>query len=62
MKTITNLVELQKVEQIEEFPVFLALLQLHVVLLKAVKGQLGFVIYKHFQRLIEESLLGSCGR
>ena len=47
------LVELQHVEEIEELPVLLLVKKLDVVLLKAVKGELGFVVDVDLKRLHE---------
>ena len=49
------LVELEEIQEIEQFPVFLALLEFHVVLLEPVEGKLRLVIDKYFQSL-EESV------
>jgi len=48
-----HLVKLQQIQQIKQFPVLLALLQFHVVLLQSVQGQLRFVVHEHFQGLTE---------
>lgn len=47
----TNLIEFQRVQQVIQLPVFAALLQLHVVLLKAVKSKLRLVVHKDLQGL-----------
>lgn len=49
--TLRYLVELQNVQQIEKFPVLLVVLQLDVVLLQAVQGQLGLVVHKDLHGL-----------
>ena len=46
-----DLVELEDVEEFKKFFVLLVLLQLDVVLLQAVKGQLSFVVDVNFHRL-----------
>ena len=51
LANITHLVELQNVEQLEEFAVLLVVLQLDVVLLEAVKGQLGLIVDVDLHRL-----------
>lgn len=51
IKSSANLVELQDVEQVEEFAVLLAVLQFAVVLLQTVKSQLRLVVHKHLHRL-----------
>ncbi len=45
------LIELQHIQEVKELPVLLVVLQLDVVLLEAVKRQLGLVIHKNFHRL-----------
>ncbi len=45
------LIELQHIQEVKELPVLLVVLQLDVVLLEAVKCQLGLVIHKNFHRL-----------
>ena len=50
------LVELEDVEELEELPVLLSVLQLDVVLLQAVEGQLGLVVDVDFHRLKRETL------
>ena len=45
------LVELEDVEELEELPVLLSVLQLDVVLLQAVEGQLGLVVDVDFHGL-----------
>ena len=50
------LVELQNVEELEEPPVLAAVLELDVVLLQTVKGQLGLVVNVHLHRVLEKSL------
>lgn len=47
----TNLIELQNVEKLEQFFVFLVLFQLDVVLLKTVKREFGFVVDVDFHGL-----------
>ena len=47
------LVELEEIQEVEQFPVFLALLEFHVVLLEPVEGKLRLVIDKYFQSLEE---------
>ena len=47
----THLVEFQNIEQLEQFPVFLRVLQLDVVLSQSVQGQLGLVIDVDLHRL-----------
>ena len=47
----TSLVELEGIEQLEELPVLLRVLQLHVVLLQTVQGQLGLVVDVDFHGL-----------
>lgn len=46
-----NLVEFELVEQVVELAVFGGLLELDVVLLQTMKGELGLVIDVDFQRL-----------
>jgi hypothetical protein len=46
-----HLVKLEDVEQFEELPVLLAVLELDVVLLQAVQGQLRLVVNVHLHRL-----------
>ena len=46
-----DLVELKNVQELEEFTVLLVVLELDVVLLEAVQGQLRFVVDVHFHRL-----------
>jgi hypothetical protein len=48
------LVELENVEEFEELPVLLAVLELDVVLLQAVQGQLRLVVNVHLHRLDTE--------
>ena len=45
------LVELQVVEEVIELPVLFLLLQLEIILLKTVKGQLGLVVHVDLKRL-----------
>jgi len=45
------LVELQNVKQLEKLLVLFIFLQLDIMLLQAVKGQLGLIIDIHFHRL-----------
>ena len=45
------LVEFKQIEEVEELSVLLALLELDIVLLEAVQGQLSLIIYKHFKSL-----------
>jgi hypothetical protein len=45
------LVELENIKQLEKLLVLFVFLQLDIVLLQAVKGQLGLVIDIHFHRL-----------
>jgi hypothetical protein len=52
--TSSHLVELENVEQFEELPVLLAVLELDVVLLQAVQGQLRLVVNVHLHRLDTE--------
>ena len=47
-----NLVELQQIQKVEQFPVLLALLQFYVVLLESVEGEFGFVVHENFQSLV----------
>lgn len=49
---MTNLVELQRIEQIVQLSVLGALVQTNKVLLKSVKGQLLLVIDVNLERLI----------
>lgn len=49
--TLRYLVELEHVQQIKQFPVLLVVLQLDVVLLQAVQGQLGLVVHKYLHGL-----------
>lgn len=51
IKPNSHLVELQDVEQVEEFAVLLAVLQFAVVLLQTVKGQFRLIVHKHLHRL-----------
>ena len=46
-----HLVELQHIQQVKQLSVLLAVLQLTVVLLQAVEGQLGLVVHKHLHGL-----------
>lgn len=46
-----HLVELQHIQEVKELSVLLVVLQLDVVLLEAVKCQLGLVVHKNFHRL-----------
>ena len=48
------LVELESVQEIVELPVLAVLLQLDVVLLESVQGQLGLVVDKDFEGLRSE--------
>lgn len=48
---ILYLIELQHVQEVKELPVLLVVLQLDVVLLEAVKHQLGLVVHKNSHRL-----------
>lgn len=47
----TNLVELQGVEEVVQLPVLLLLLELDVVLLETVEGELGLVVDVNLERL-----------
>ena len=47
----SNLIELQHVEQFEQLPILLAVLQFDVVLAQAVKRQLCLIIDVDFHRL-----------
>jgi len=49
-----DLIELEAVKKIVELAVLLTFTELDRVLLKTVKGQLGFVIDEHFQRIPHE--------
>ena len=51
---VSNLVELQNVEQFKQLPVFLGVLELHVMLLEAVQGQLGLVVNVNLHRVLHE--------
>ena len=51
MLMTAHLVELQHVQQVKELAVLLAVLQLAVVLLQAVEGQLRLVVHKHLHGL-----------
>mmetsp|Transcript_16926 Transcript_16926/g.18892 ORF Transcript_16926/g.18892 Transcript_16926/m.18892 type:complete len:230 (-) Transcript_16926:294-983(-) len=63
-----DLVELEGIEQVVELPVFLGLLQAHVILLQAVQGELGLIVDEDFERVLGElgthwaDLLGKSGR
>jgi hypothetical protein len=46
-----DLVELQRIQQIEQLAIFLRLAQFDVVLLETVQGQLGFIINEDFEWL-----------
>jgi hypothetical protein len=48
------LVKLQNVQKLEQLPVLLRVLELDVVLLEAVQGQLGLVVDVDFHRLQEK--------
>ena len=48
---ITNLVELQGIQKLVEFPVFASFFQFDVVLLQSVKSEFCLVIDKDFERL-----------
>ena len=48
---VTFLVELEGIQQLEELPVLLRVLQLDVVLLQPVQGQLGLVVDVDLHRL-----------
>ena len=50
-KRATNLVELQGIEEVVQLPVLLFLLELDVVLLESVKGELGLVVDVNLERL-----------
>ncbi len=54
-----DLVEFERVEQIEELSVLLVLLDLDIVLLETVEGQLGFVVDEDFHGLQRERRLES---
>lgn len=45
------LVELQHIQEVKELPILLVVLQLDVVLLEAMKRQLGLIVHKNFHRL-----------
>lgn len=47
----THLVKLENIEQVKEFAVFFAVLQLAVILLQAMQSQLCLVVHKHLHRL-----------
>ena len=47
----TNLIEFQHIEQLEQLPVLLIILQLDVMLTQSVKCQFGLVIDVHLHRL-----------
>ena len=47
----TSLVELERIQQLEELAVLLRVLQLDVVLLQPVQGQLGLVVDVDLHRL-----------
>ena len=49
-----HLVELQRVQQVVEFAVLLALFQAHEVLLQAVQRQLGVVVDEDLHRVLAE--------
>lgn len=49
-----NLVELQRVKQLVELPVFLRLAQLHVVLLQAMQRQFGLVVDVDLKGVLHE--------
>ena len=54
-----DLVELERVEQVKELSVLLVLLDLDVVLLEAVQGQLGLVVDEDFHGLQRDRRLES---
>jgi hypothetical protein len=54
-----DLVEFERVEQIEKLSVLLVLLDLDIVLLETVEGQLGFVVDEDFHGLQRERRLES---
>ena len=51
-----DLVELEVVEQVIQLPVLLTLAQLDVILLQAMKGELGLVIDVDLKRILHELL------
>merc|ERR1719237_716083 len=51
-----HLVELEGVEELEELPVLLRVLELDVVLLQPVQRQLGLVVHVHLHRILHELL------
>ena len=65
---LNYLVELQDIKKLEELAVLLVVLQLDVVLLEAVEGELGLVVDVHLHRILHELLahgsdvLGQGGR
>jgi hypothetical protein len=63
-----DLVELERIEEVIQLAVLLALIELDVVLLKTVEGQLLLIIHIDLERVLHEFLadhadiLGKCGR
>lgn len=51
---VMYLVELQRIEEVKQFAVLLAVLQLGVVLLQAVECEFGLIVHKYFHWLQEE--------
>lgn len=51
LQCIEHLVELEGIEKVKEFPIFLTVLQFDVVLLEAMQRQLCVVVHIHFHWL-----------
>ena len=51
---IGHLVELEYIEQFEKLPVLLAVLELDVVLLQTVQGQLGLIVDIHLHGILKQ--------
>lgn len=51
-----DLIELQLVQQLVQFPVLLFLVELHIVLLKTMQGELGLVIDIDLERRLHKLL------
>lgn len=51
LQCIGHLVELEGIEKVKEFPIFLTVLQFDVVLLEAMQRQLCVVVHIHFHWL-----------
>ena len=50
----THLVEFQNIEQLKQFPVFLRVLQLDVMLLETVEGQLRLIVNVNLHGVLHE--------